>query len=187
MPKTCKNVKQKVLIENREGEQTCHLVKLQTCHSCVHQIWTSRALLCFSLRRLEIKTELVCHPNFGFQTVTYHHVIDIVVWVSLTPDNELCSRLGESGIKTFPYYTVNLDAPSCTNGEVLEVDGLNFWVFLPVHLKQRHSPIVASHLKYGNKLLFSVEALLTRPTVEVGWNSAPRITAPSLWVPLLRS
>ena len=98
--------------------------------------------------------------TFAIQPLTYHHVIDKVVWVSLTPNNELCSRLGESGINYeiyllykafFPRYTVNLDAPSCANREVLEVDGLNFWVFLPVHLKQRHSPIVASHLKYGNK------------------------------------
>ena len=144
---------------DRSGEQTCHLEKLQTCHLRVHQILTSRALLYFSLRRLGLKKR-----TCAIQSVTYHHVIDKVMWVSLTSNNELCSRLGESGInykfylpyKTFLRFTVNLDKPCCANREVLKVDGLNFRVFLPIHLKQGHCSIVASHLKYGNKLFFSV-------------------------------
>ena len=53
-------------------------------------------------------------------------------------------------VQIFQLKTVHSGAPSCANREVLEVDRLNFWIFLPVDLKQCHCPVVASHLKHCN-------------------------------------
>ena len=61
------------------------------------------------------------------------------------PDLENLGQLINFQIKT-----VHSGAPSCANREVLEVDRLNFWIFLPVDLKQCHCPVVASHLKHCN-------------------------------------